>query len=50
MENYKCQCGKIFDTPEEYHTHLKEEIAQYNEETKNSVPRIVQEYYEEIGQ
>ena len=50
MEQYRCSCGAIFNTPEEYHEHLKKEIAEYNEEVKKGIPRIVQEYYEEVGQ
>lgn len=44
MEDYRCQCGKRFETVEIYHEHLKKEIQQINKETDE-----VYEYYNEVG-
>lgn len=33
MEQYRCQCGQRFETPESYHEHLKMEIRQDNQKT-----------------
>lgn len=46
MEEYRCQCGQRFETAESYHEHLKQEIAQQNQESEG----IVYEYYNEVGQ
>lgn len=46
MEDYRCSCGRRFETPESYHEHLKQEIAQQNKESEG----IVYEYYNEVGQ
>lgn len=43
MDDYRCQCGKRFETAESYHEHLKEEIKQINKESD------AYEYYNEVG-
>jgi hypothetical protein len=50
MENYKCQCGAILDTPEEYLEHLKQEIEQMNRKTMEEEAGIIHTYYNEVGQ
>ena len=33
MEDYKCSCGKVFNTIEEYLEHMKTKIAEENQKT-----------------
>lgn len=48
MENYKCECGKILETPEEYLEHLKQKIQKQNEQIIAEEDGVL-EYYKEIG-
>lgn len=49
MEEYRCQCGEIFETPEEYHKHLKIEIQQDNQKAMEEEAGLIYNYYNEVG-